>query len=98
MNTTAEVYLWETRIGIIHQDIDKPYAAFEYDTDFLKSGIELSPIMMPLGGNIYEFPLLSGEPCPALLPSTHPVPATARTYDLRSCQRVAVRSVPDQGR
>ena len=62
MNTTAEVYLWETRIGIIHQDIDKPYAAFEYDTDFLKSGIELSPIMMPLGGNIYEFPLLSGEP------------------------------------
>ena len=62
MNTTAEVYLWGTRVGIIHQDLDKPYASFEYDTDFLKSGIEISPIMMPLSNIVYEFPLLSGEP------------------------------------
>ena len=62
MNTTAEVFLWGTRVGIIHQDIDKPYASFEYDTVFLKSGIELSPIMMPLSGNVYEFPMLAGEP------------------------------------
>lgn len=34
MNTTAEVYLWGTRIGIIHQDIAKSYASFEYDTSF----------------------------------------------------------------
>lgn len=62
MNTTAEVYLWGTRVGIIHQDLDKPYASFEYDGDFLKSGIEISPIMMPLSNIVYEFPLLSGEP------------------------------------
>ena len=31
MNNTAEVILWGTRIGIIHQDISKPYASFEYD-------------------------------------------------------------------
>lgn len=31
MNTTAEVYLWGTRIGIIHQDINKSYSSFEYD-------------------------------------------------------------------
>lgn len=31
MNDTAEVYLWGTRIGIIHQDISKAYASFEYD-------------------------------------------------------------------
>lgn len=37
MNTTAEVYLWGTRVGIIHQDLDKPYASFEYDSEFLKS-------------------------------------------------------------
>ncbi len=36
MNTTAEGYLWGTRVGIIHQDLDKPYASFEYDGDFLK--------------------------------------------------------------
>ena len=62
MNTTAEVYLWGTRIGIIHQDINKPYSSFEYDKDFIRSGIELSPLRMPLGGVIYEFPSLEGEP------------------------------------
>lgn len=31
MNTTAEIYLWGTRVGIIHQDLDKPYASFKYD-------------------------------------------------------------------
>lgn len=62
MNTTAEVYLWGTRVGIIHQDLNKPYASFEYDGDFLKSEIEISPIMMPLSNIIYEFPSLSGEP------------------------------------
>lgn len=62
MNDTAEVYLWGTRIGIIHQDRAKGYAAFEYDNVFAESGIELSPLRMPLGRNIYEFPSLVGEP------------------------------------
>lgn len=62
MNDTAEVYLWGTRIGIIHQDLSRAYASFEYDTNFIGSGIELSPIRMPLGKNIYEFPTLVGEP------------------------------------
>lgn len=62
MNDTAEVFLWGTRIGIIHQETGKAYASFEYDEDFMKSGIELSPLRMPLGKNIYEFPALSGEP------------------------------------
>lgn len=62
MKTTAEVYLWGTRVGIIHQDLSKTYASFEYDTNFLKSGIEISPIMMPLSSIVYEFPFLSGEP------------------------------------
>ena len=39
MNTTAEVYLWNTRVGIIHQELNKPYASFEYDTDFQIEGI-----------------------------------------------------------
>ena len=62
MNTTAEVYLWGTRVGIIHQELDKSYASFEYDSEFLKSGIEISPIMMPLSSIVYEFPSLTGEP------------------------------------
>ena len=62
MNTTAEVYLWGTRIGIIHQDLEKTYASFEYDKDFLKSDIEISPIKMPLSDIVYECPSLSGDP------------------------------------
>lgn len=62
MNDTAEVYLWGTRIGIIHQNITKRYASFEYDKDFLRSGIEVSPIRMPLAENIYEFPSLADGP------------------------------------
>ena len=62
MNDTAEVYLWGTRIGIIHQDLSKRYASFEYDENFVNSRIELSPLRMPLGRNIYEFPTLEGEP------------------------------------
>lgn len=48
----GESYLWGTRIGIIHQDFSKDYASFEYDKDFVDSGIELSPLRMPLGRNI----------------------------------------------
>lgn len=62
MNDTAEVYLWGTRIGVIHQDITKAYASFEYDMNFLNSGVEVSPLRMPLARNIYEFPGLVGEP------------------------------------
>lgn len=40
MNTTAEVYLWGTRIGIIHQDINKPYSGFEYDNNFINAYID----------------------------------------------------------
>lgn len=62
MNDTAEVILWGTRIGIIHQDVSRAYASFEYDKDFVNSGIELSPLRMPLSKNIYEFPTLVGDP------------------------------------
>lgn len=62
MNNTAEVYLWGTRIGIIHQETSKAYATFEYDKDFINSGIELSPLRMPLSNNLYEFPALVSEP------------------------------------
>lgn len=46
MNDTAEIYLWDTRIGIIHTLPGRAYSSFEYDNEFLKSGIELSPIKM----------------------------------------------------
>lgn len=56
MNTDAEVYLWGSRIALIHLEQGSPYVTFEYDRDFLGSGIEVSPIHMPLSANTYRFP------------------------------------------
>ena len=61
MINTAEVYLWGTRIGIIHKVEGVPYISFAYDHSFIKSGIEVSPIHMKLSDNVYEFPELVGD-------------------------------------
>ncbi len=61
MNNTAEVYLWGTRIGILHLEDAGNYASFEYDSDFVKSRIEISPIQMPLSETVYAFPALAGS-------------------------------------
>lgn len=54
----ARVMLWGTVIGYVS---DRPdgVAAFEYDADFLRSGIQVSPIVMPLGPGVIRFPELS---------------------------------------
>ena len=61
MISTVEVILWGTRIGYVHQDEGSPYVSFEYDRDFIDSGIELSPIKMKLSKLVYEFPDLLGD-------------------------------------
>lgn len=59
MISTCEVYLWGTRIGVIYQDDALSAGRFEYDLEFQKSGIELSPFMMPLSNRIFSFPELA---------------------------------------
>lgn len=56
---TAEVYLWGTRIGVIAQENVNAIPQFNYDEKFIKSGIEVSPIIMPLSRRIYTFPGLN---------------------------------------
>lgn len=58
MNHTATVTLWGTTVGYFHLDEGKKYVSFEYDKDFVRMGIEISPLMMPLSNRIYEFPEL----------------------------------------
>lgn len=59
MTTQATVRLWGTDIGYVTLNPDRLVAAFEYDRDFLRSGVEVSPIRMPLASRIYQFPELS---------------------------------------
>lgn len=55
----AEVFLWNTRIGVVIQDSITDIPRFSYDEKFLKSRIEVSPIVMPLSKRIYQFPALN---------------------------------------
>ena len=57
----AEVFLWGTRIGVVIQEDTRSIARFNYDKKFLKSQIEVSPIMMPLSEQVYSFPALRLE-------------------------------------
>ena len=52
--TGAEVRLWGRRIGAVTWSDSERLASFEYDADFRMSGIEVSPVTMPLHPKIYQ--------------------------------------------
>jgi serine/threonine-protein kinase HipA len=60
----AEVWMWGHRVGAVALDGD--VGVFEYDTDFLKLGLDIAPITMPLeearsGHTLHSFPALNRE-------------------------------------
>lgn len=57
----AEVYMWGSRIGVVMQEDVTDIPKFSYTDEFLQSGIEVSPLMMPLARRMYSFPALSKE-------------------------------------
>lgn len=54
----ARVQLWGRTIGAVALEEGREVAAFQYDPAFAGSGIELSPLTMPLSTQVYEFPAL----------------------------------------
>ena len=73
--TTASVELWGRRIGAVTWDADRRVGIFEYAKDFVGSGIEVSPLMMPLRRGTYRFPELpytSFKGLPGLLADSLP--------------------------
>jgi len=61
VTTVAEVRLWGRTIGAVSLGDGEDVAAFEYDPAFTRSGIELSPLVMPLSQRVYMFPALSRQ-------------------------------------
>ncbi len=57
----AEVKLWGRTIGAVSWDEKSGLANFEYDGAFQDSGIQVSPVTMPLSELIYTFPALPRE-------------------------------------
>lgn len=54
----AAVRLWNRTIGAIAQNDGDSNATFQYDPAFARSGIQVSPIVMPLSTETYSFPQL----------------------------------------
>lgn len=59
MNTLAEVRLWGRTIGAVSLQRGKSVVDFQYDPAFARSGIQVSPLVMPLSNRVYSFPELS---------------------------------------
>jgi len=58
MATEAWVSLWGRKIGAVALGDGDDVASFEYDPVFAGSGIEVSPLVMPLSSRVYAFPEL----------------------------------------
>src|SRR5882757_2755329 len=75
MATVAEVRLWGRSIGAVSLEDGARIAAFQYDPAFVASGIQLSPVVMPLAPQVYEFaslPEVSFRGLPGLLADSLP--------------------------
>ncbi len=57
MINNAFVNIWNKRVGAIAWNADTGLGTFQYDKSFLKLGVNLSPILMPIenGDILYEF-------------------------------------------
>jgi len=73
---TAKVYLFDLFVGGLLWDAENQLGLFEYDPDFVKTGIEISPIHMPLAANqTFSFPSLNRDTykgLPAILADSLP--------------------------
>ena len=54
----AEIRLWGRTIGAVSLEDGQAHATFQYDPEFAHSGIQLSPVAMPLSDDVYAFPQL----------------------------------------
>jgi serine/threonine-protein kinase HipA len=50
--------LWGNVVGAAAWDAERAVGSFQYAENFLDSGIQLSPLVMPLGRQVYSFPEL----------------------------------------
>ncbi|MEG3126996.1 type II toxin-antitoxin system HipA family toxin [Pantoea cypripedii] len=58
----ARVYLWDMYVGALNWDDELKVGQFEYAPEFVDSGLEISPVHMPLvKDRVYSFPGLPVE-------------------------------------
>ncbi len=66
MVAIANIKLWNNNVGVVLWDELRNYGIFEFDKNFTKLGLDISPILMPLfdfenGKRVFSFPTLNNE-------------------------------------
>ncbi len=66
MVTAALVNLWGQLVGAVAWQDEEGYASFEFDPIFLRQGLDLAPVTMPLskispGTGVFNFPAIPNE-------------------------------------
>ena len=59
--TTARVVLWGRDIAAVTWDQTRDIGVFQYQPEFVNSGIQVAPLTMQLAEGIFEFPSLAKE-------------------------------------
>lgn len=57
----AEVLLWNSPVGVVSWNEERGTGVFQYHPSFGTAGVEISPFMMPVQPEPYEFPALRGD-------------------------------------
>ena len=57
----VNVSLWGRRIGTVSWVAERSIGVFQYDPEFVATGIEISPIVLPVREEPYSFPALNAE-------------------------------------
>ena len=58
---TVTVKYHDFDVGAVSFDTDTGIGEFEYTSSFSSSGLELSPVMMPLSDQVYSFPAIDRD-------------------------------------
>lgn len=60
---TIEVKIWETLVGLLSWDDRRSVGVFEFDRNFIKTGLNLSPLIIPTPDEkkVYSFPPVDEE-------------------------------------
>ncbi len=53
------VNLWGQRVGALLWNHDRMLASFQYDPEFVQTGLEVSPVKLPLSAKVFQFPELA---------------------------------------
>ena len=61
MQNLAGVRLWGQLTGALAYDPDTKICTFEYASEWVKQGVEIAPLKMPLSTRKYQFPGLNAE-------------------------------------